>query len=247
MSRVTDRVFIVAGGLLLAACGGAAPPPATPSEPVSSPTEPPPQSGPSVDLQMEGSDEPEPEPAASSTGSETKPAAAAAPSAEGAAKSEAPAAEAGPTRRPIDVLTGPNVAFIVDHPNSQPHEAAEKSCDAEAGDDGAAKSECMKKARAAFRADVLHFKKDAQGRFWLTVYERKGSALPELYKARVEFSDETASSVNVRLKEEKGTRPLFVGAGKITISAPNDYTIELNDPKFGRLVYGAKVGLVGDR
>jgi hypothetical protein len=202
--------------------------------------------GPSVDLEVEGADaEPEPEPK-SSTPESKPPAAAPAESVNELPASEPPPAAAA-TRRPIDVLTGPNVAFIVDYPNSQPHETAERACDSAAGDDGAARAECMKKARAAFRADVLYFKKDAQGRFWLTVYERKGSALPELYKARVEFADETTNSVNVRLKEEKGTRPLFVGASKITVTVPNDYALELNDPKYGKLVYGAKVGLLGDR
>jgi len=189
--------------------------------------------------------EPEPEPEAS-TASDPKAPAAPAGSTPAPAASEAPAAETAATRRPIDVLTGPNVAFIVDYQNSEPHEAAERACES-AGDDSAARTECMTKARAAFRADVLHFKKDAQGRFWLTIYERKGSALPELYKARVEFSDETASSITLRLKDEKGTRPILVGAGKIVVSVPNDYALELNDPKHGRLLYGAKVGLVGDR
>jgi hypothetical protein len=246
MSSVSDRWFYVGCALWVVSCGGGAPPAAAPAPTVgtNAPAQP---SGPSVDLEMQGAEaESEPEPK-SSTPEPKAPAAATGESGKAPPASEPPAAESAATRRPIDVLTGPNVAFIVDYQNSQPQETAERACDSEAGDDGAARAECMKKARAAFRADVLHFKKDAQGRFWLTVYERKGSALPELYKARVEFADETASSVSVRLKEEKGTRPLFVGASKITLSVPNDYALELNDPKYGKLVYGAKVGLVGDR
>src|SRR5687768_17348159 len=245
MSACKGSLFFLIGAPVLVACGGASPPPVAP-EPASSAAAPAQATGPSVELEMPPG-EPEPEPEASSPDKQ-QPASAPAASAPASGASETPpAAETAATRRPIDVLTGPNVAFIVDYGNSQPHEAAEKSCDSEAGDDGAARAECMKKARAAFRADVLYFKKDAQGRFWLTVYERKGSALPELYKARVEFADETPNAVTVRLKEEKGTRPILVGAGKITVSVPNDYALELNDPKFGRLVYGAKVGLVGDR
>jgi hypothetical protein len=242
MSARKRRVFFLICASTLVGCGGAAPPPVEP-EPAPSTAAPAQATGPSVELEMpQGEQDPEPH-----AGTPDKQPPPAAPAASPAAPETPPAAETAATRRPIDVLTGPNVAFIVDYQNSQPYEAAEKSCDAEAGDDGAARSECMKKARAAFRADVLYFKKDAQGRFWLTVYERKGSALPELYKARVEFADETPNAVTVRLKEEKGTRPILVGAGKITVSVPNDYALELNDPKFGRLVYGAKVGLVGDR
>jgi hypothetical protein len=244
MSSASDRSWFLICALWLVSCGGASPPPAAP-EPAPSAPAPAQATGPSVELEMPPG-EAEPEPEASSPAG--KPAAAPAGSATPPAASEAQrAAETTATRRPIEVLTGPNVAFIVDYQNSQPYEVAERTCDSEAGDDGGARAECMKKARAAFRADVLYFKKDAQGRFWLTVYERKGSALPELFKARVEFADETANSVSVRLKEEKGTRPILVGAGKITVSVPNDYALELNDPKFGKLVYGAKVGLVGDR
>jgi hypothetical protein len=242
MSSASDRSWFSICALWLVSCGGASPPPAAP-EPTPSAAAPAEASGPSVELEMAQS-EPEPEPSSSG---DKPPAAPAGSTAPPAASETSAAAETTATRRPIEVLTGPNVAFIVDYSNSQPYEVAERTCDAEAGDDGAARAECMKKARAAFRADVLYFKKDAQGRFWLTVYERKGSALPELYKARVEFADETANSVSVRLKEEKGTRPILVGAGKITVSVPNDYALELNDPKFGKLVYGAKVGLVGDR
>jgi hypothetical protein len=240
MSRASDSVFFLACACTLVACGGAAPPPAEPAPVAAAPG---PAPGPTVEFTMAGAEDDEPEPA-KPAGDSTPSAAAPAASAAAPAASDAPAAETAATRRPIDVLTGPNVAFIIDYPNSQPREAAERACESEADD---ARVECMKKARAAFRADVLYFKKDAQGRFWLTVYERKGSALPELFKARVEFSDETQNSVTVRLKEEKGTRPILVGAGKIVVSVPNDYGLELNDPKHGRLVYGAKVGLVGDR
>lgn len=241
MSLASDRSIFLICALLLASCGGA-PSPAAAPPPVPNASAKAPATGPSVDLEMPQG---EPEAEAKSPAADSKPPAAApAQTAPTPAASDAPAAETTATRRPIDVLTGPNVAFIVDYPNSQPHEAAERACESEAAEK---RGECMQKARAAFRADVLYFKKDAQGRFWLTVYERKGSALPELFKARVEFSDETASSVTLRLKDEKGTRPIFAGAGKIVVSVPNDYGLELNDPKHGRLVYGAKVGLVGDR
>ncbi len=222
--------FFAIGVLILSGCGGAAPAPAAPLEQA--------PSAPAAAQKPAPAPEPAPEPKPEAP-SEPKPTAEAAP--------ETPTAtETGPTRRPTEILVAPKLAFVVDYASSGPHEAAERSCDAEAGDDAAARAECMKKARATFRADVLEFKKDAQGKFWLTVYERKGSALPELYKVRVEFADETANGVTVRLKEEKGTRPFFAGVRQIAVSVRNDYALELNDPKLGKLPYGAKVGLVGD-
>jgi len=224
--------------LLLSACGGAASAPNAPLEPAASAS----ASAPAAAQKSAPAPEPAPEP---KTEAPSEPAPA--PAAEGAPAAETPAAsEAGPTRRPSEILVAPNLAFVVDYASSGPHEAAERSCDSEAGDDAAARAECMKKARATFRADVLEFKKDAQGKYWLTVYERKGSALPELYKVRVEFADETANGVTLRLREEKGSRPFFAGVRQIAVSIPNDYALELNDPKLGKLPYGAKVGLVGD-
>ncbi len=44
---------------------------------------------------------------------------------------------------------------------------------------------------------------------------------------------------------EKGVRALFRNAGSAVITLPNEYSIEINDPTYGRLTYDAKVGLMG--
>jgi hypothetical protein len=229
------RVKILALGALLVACSSAQPAPSAPQPASAESPKAEPAPAPAPAAEAPPASEPASEPAVPEEAAK-------------ASAAEPPASEAAaPTRRPTEILLGANVAFLVDYAASQPHETAESSCDAEAGDDAAARAECMKKARAAFRADVLEFEKDAQGKLWLTVYERKGSTLPELYKARFEFGEETPSAVTLRLKEEKGTRPFFAGTRQILVSVPSDYGIELADPKLGRLVYGAKVGLLGAR
>jgi hypothetical protein len=44
--------------------------------------------------------------------------------------------------------------------------------------------------------------------------------------------------------KQKGTRPLFRGKNEIVISVPNEYSLEFDDPEFGRLRYDAKIGLI---
>jgi hypothetical protein len=77
-------------------------------------------------------------------------------------------------------------------------------------------------------------------------YKRKGANLSEVHTTSIEFGEEGANSIVIAARgREQGERPLFKGATKIVIKVPNDYSIELEDPKYGRLLYDAKVGLVG--
>jgi hypothetical protein len=154
--------------------------------------------------------------------------------------------EPEPRQAPTAILGAPNAAFVLDYNASGLRDAAEKACAPETAD-AAKRQECLQKARASFVADVLRFKKTAQGKWRWTIYQRKGSSLPEVYQADVELSDESKNSVKVKIKGgESGSRPLFAGTKQGVISFPNDYSIVLEDPKHGRLIYDAKVGLVGD-
>lgn len=220
-------------GVLLGACAGAAPP----AE--SAAPEPPPPTTPAKPIRPESAAE------------TAKPAESDPPTAAVGATPREPAPEAAtpasaPSRRPTEILTGPTVAFILDYQASTPYETAESACDADSKGDSAARADCMQKARGDFKADVLHFKKEA-GRWWLIVYQRQGSSLPEVYKVSFEFADEKHDSVTLRLKDggTQGARPFFAGNRQIQVSLPDDYSIRLSDPKLGQLVYKAKVGLVG--
>jgi hypothetical protein len=145
------------------------------------------------------------------------------------------------------MLTARDVAFLVDYANSAVRQTADADCDKEAKGDPALKGTCLEKAREKFLPDVLRFKKDEQGKLSLIIYKRAGSSLRELYLSSIEFADEGVDSVRVKLTgREKGTRPLFK-SGKNIVSVPNDYSIELDDPQFGKLTYNAKIGLVANQ
>jgi hypothetical protein len=145
----------------------------------------------------------------------------------------------------MDVLTAPEVAFMINYVSSAPKQAAEKSCDQEAAGDPQKRAECLSKVRDAFQADVLRFKKEGNRYVW-TTYKRSGSVLSEVHTVPVEFTNESANSVTMKLKgRDTGKRPIFKHAKEIVLSIPNDYSIVVEDPELGRLVYEAKVGLVG--
>lgn len=216
-------------GVGLAAC---APPPASPPPTVATP-------------------KPEP-PAAVDAGSASAPSAPAptltadiAPPPPAPERKSEPEAEEKPSRPPIEILTSPETAFQINYSGSAPLEVARKACTAKAGADDEAIAKCMTEARAAFKPDVLRFKKD--GSHWsCVVYKRDGSRLDEVYSARVDLSEASPSSVKLKFSgAEKGTRPLLKIKREIVVKVPNDYSFVLEDPDLGRLVYEAKVGLVG--
>jgi hypothetical protein len=160
-------------------------------------------------------------------------------------KAPEPVAEEKPSRPPIEILTGPDTAFLINYSSSAPLEAARKTCSEKGGTDDEAIAKCMSEAREAFKADVIRFKKD--GSHWTcVVYKRDGSRLDEVYSARADLSEASPNSVKLKFTgAEKGTRPLLKIKREIVLQVPNDYSFVLPDPDLGRLVYEAKVGLIG--
>lgn len=159
----------------------------------------------------------------------------------------APAAE--PKLFPIDVITGPEMAYLVDYANSGASEVAKKSCSGKTDEDAEKQTdkhaECLTKAREKFGADVLRFKKDAKGHVKLFIYRRSGSALAELFTANIELKEVSPNLVKVELKGGSGQRPIIKDRGTFDVKVPNSYSIELDDTIYGKLTYDAKVGLVG--
>ena len=214
--------------LLAAGCGSTQP------QPVAAPPAAPPPPAPP----------PPPTPVASAT-----PAPAPEPTA-----APAPVAETPPSRsqKPIDMLTARDAAFLLDYANSDVKQRAKDQCDRESKGDPDKLGACLEKARDAFQADVIRFKrdqdnkKDWEKKVQLLIYKRNGSALREVAVGTVQLAEEGDDGVKVTIGKLKGARPLFRGQSTVVIKAPNEYSIEINDPDNGRLRYDAKIGLVTD-
>ena len=164
-----------------------------------------------------------------------------------AAKPSAPADDGPkPTRTAQDILTAPDVVFLFDFNDSEPKQAAEEKCTKKAGDNPKKMNECMAGERKAFPAEGHRFKKDEKGQWWWITVRQKGNVLTAVHKIPVEFGEETATSITLKpIGKDKGSAPMNPPA-KIVFEVPNDYQIALKDPKAGRLVFQAKVGVVTD-
>ena len=158
----------------------------------------------------------------------------------------APPSDDGPkaTRTPTDILTAPDVVFLFSFNDSEPKAAADAKCSKKAGNDAKKLNECMATERKNFPADGYRFKKDEKGQWWWITVRQKGNRLVALHKIPVELGDETNNSVTLKpVGKDKGSAPMSPPA-KVVVEVPNDYQIAVQDPKAGRLVFQAKVGIV---
>jgi hypothetical protein len=213
--------------LLIGACGGSAKPSDTPaSEPA--PTE---KSTPADASEAPKADDSSPPKAAE----ESKP----------AAKPSAPADDGPkPTKSASDILTAPDVVFLFSFNDSDAKAAAEQKCNAKAGNDPKKLNTCMAAERKSFPPDGHRFKQDEKGQWWWITVRQKGNRLVALHKIPVELGEETPTSVTLKpVGKDKGSAPM-VPPAKVVVEVPNDYQIAFKDPKAGRLVFQAKIGVV---
>jgi hypothetical protein len=164
------------------------------------------------------------------------------------AKKEEPVEDTSPkpTRTAHDIITAPDVAFVFSFTNSEVGEKAEESCSKKSKNDPKKQTQCMQKARKEITADVHAFTKDKEGKFWWTISRVQGSKLRTLHKVQIEFSDDKADSITIKpVSKDRGTKPWANPPAKVAISVPNEFSIELKDPTYGKMVYEAKIGLLG--
>jgi hypothetical protein len=109
----------------------------------------------------------------------------------------------------------------------------------------AVRADCMKQAREKFEADVIRFRRDGLGHIQLVISRRTGSAVKELSVTNVELKQTSGDTVRVELNEAGlGQRPIMKDRKSFDVKIPNGYSIELEDARFGKLPYIAKVGFV---
>jgi hypothetical protein len=166
-----------------------------------------------------------------------------------AAKKEEPVEDTSPkpTRTAQDIITAPDVSFVLSFTNSEVGEKAEESCSKKSKDNPKKKNQCMAKERKEIVADIHSFTKDKDGKWWWTISHMQGSSkLRSLHKIQIEFADDKADSITIKpVGKDRGTKPWGNPPGKVVISVPNEFSIELKDPTYGKMVYEAKIGIMG--
>lgn len=200
------------------------------------------------------------EPKTPSGESETGEAQAAASSAEDEEASEKPggdakkeseggasaSSEATPTRSAKDVLLKPEVLYVFSFAASEPHQKAEEQCKKTSKDDPQKTADCMTAASKRFDQDAMAFETDEEGKYWWLTVQRKGTNLITLH--RIAFDIEKESPTEVTLKPrgpDKGKKPLGAIPKELVVEVEGESKIAIKDPKLGRLVYEAKLGLMG--
>ena len=216
--------FVCFSVLALPACGGSNPPPAEPSSAKTDSAEP-------------AKDE--------AKSDETKPAEA---KSDESKPEEKPAESSGPEvkRTAKDIITAPEVTFMFDFNESEAKDKAEKACSPQAGDDAKKMALCMKKASSKFPAEGMQFKQDKGEWVWITL-QRKGSAITILHHVPIDFSDDKPNSVVIKATgKDTGKQAMHKLPSQVTIEVPNEFSIALDDPTNGRMVYEAKIGIMSN-
>ena len=145
-----------------------------------------------------------------------------------------------PKRSAQDILTAPDVVFMLSYNDSDVKQAAESKCSA-AGTDPKKLNQCMAKARKSLAVDGYRFEQKNGQWFFLTLHTQ-GKTIKTLHKFEVDFGPEKDGSITLKPKGKDTGSASGRLPGSITIQVPNEYQIVLTDPKLGKLVYEAKIG-----
>ncbi len=174
-------------------------------------------------------------------------------SAKPAAPDEAPVADSPAqgdglrkaSRPPIELLTNSNATYMLNFNESEVGKVAKEECESAGGDRGEI-SACLQKARSKVPIESLRFVKKGAEYWWITLNRYKGNLL-KWHVIQFQVGEEKSDWVALRpIGKDKGIAPMARIPRKLEIDLPNDFSIVLNDPEFGRLTFDAKIGLFED-
>ena len=150
-------------------------------------------------------------------------------------------------RKAKDYLTAPDVVFMYSFNESDAKSKAEKACENKSKGDQEKQGACMAAAQKKFGADGYHFEQDDGGKWWWETVKVKNNKIVLLHRVPFEFGKETDTTVQIKItgkdeaKGAKGSVP-----SEVEFEAPNAYQIVRTDPDEGKIVFEAKLGLMGD-
>jgi hypothetical protein len=171
-----------------------------------------------------------------------------------AAPEPPPASEPAPTqgdglrkasRPPIDLLTNSNATYMLNFSESEVGKTAKEECEASSDDRGEV-SACLQKARAKIPIESLRFIKKGGEYWWITLNRYKGN-LMKWHIIQFQVGEEKTDWVALKpVGKDKGIAPMARIPRTLEIDLPNDFSIVMKDPEFGKLTFDAKIGLFDD-
>jgi hypothetical protein len=148
-------------------------------------------------------------------------------------------AKSGPSAR--EVLARDGVLYSVAFEDSDIGKKAADSCAKESAGDPKKRASCMAKAREKLDLEGIQFTQDKEGAWWWLTLRRKGKQLITIHKIRFQFGEETPTGITIKTEgKDIGSSPGRLPAS-VSFEVPSDYRISGTDPKYGKLIYDAKM------
>jgi hypothetical protein len=145
-------------------------------------------------------------------------------------------------KTPRQVLSDPDVTFVLAFDASDPGKAAEGKCTDKSKGDSKKLNECMAAARDKLPVDAMRFKEDDEKNLWWMSLKRRGTSETVLHKVQFEFGEESEHGITIKTKgRDTGTTPWAKVPAEVTFEVPNSFSVSLKDPQAGVLVYEAKI------
>jgi hypothetical protein len=149
------------------------------------------------------------------------------------------------SRPPVELLTNSNATYMLNFPESEVGKNAQAACE-EAGGDRGEITACIQKARAKIPIESLRFIKKGNEYWWITLNRYKGN-LMKWHIIQFQVGEEKSDWVALKpMGKDKGIAPMARIPRKLEIELPNDFSIVMNDPEYGKLAFDAKIGLFDD-
>jgi hypothetical protein len=186
---------------------------------------------------------PKPKPSAEPTSAGVEAATAAPEPAQTAEPSTAGDGLRKASRPPVELITNPTALYVFNFAESDVGRAATSKCEA-AGGERREIAACLQKARDKVPVESLRFKKKGTEYWWITLNRYKGNLL-KWHIIQFQVGEEKADRVTLKpMGKDKGIAPLAKLPRTLEIELPNDYSIVVVDPEFGKMVYDAKIGKI---
>jgi hypothetical protein len=150
------------------------------------------------------------------------------------------------SRPPAELITNPTVLYVFNFKESEVGQSAQEQCSTASEGDSGAMAACMQKARGKVPVESVRFKKKGNEYFWVTLNRYKGNLL-KWHIIPFQVGEEKDDRVTLKpFGKDKGIAPMAKIPKSLEIELPNDYSIIIKDPEFGKMVFDAKIGAIDE-
>jgi hypothetical protein len=163
------------------------------------------------------------------------------------APKEEPAEPAYDAANPRNVLLHEGTAFMLNHRASDMGAQAEERCGKKAGDDVAKKANCLSAAINKMDREGMMFDEDEEGKWWFIRIGIVKGAKVEYNRVPIEMGEASGKSVTMKVVgADKASRRKGTVPSEMTFEVPDEYTVIVQDPSRGKMVFEPKMGLFAE-